>query len=227
MKFDRTVCLNLDKRINERHRIAKEFSAHDIEVSFFLVGNGTLANYQYDHIDEIKPPTCFSYPWAERMSSYNAFLSFKKIVSKAIDDNITSLLICEDDVSLTPDFKSTLERAERQIKENNVTWDILYLGANHTWASTEQVSDNLLRLRHNSLCWHCVALNKSIFSDVLRLPIMGPIDYICGKMLQPIKKCYAVWPSIAVQQPGYSYCDGKVRDYSEFWSSKGSCDVIR
>lgn len=215
--FDRAVCLNLDKRFSNRERIKKQFGENGIAVDFFLAGDGKMVAEPYDHVD-VTPPRRSGYPaWANRPNSYNAFLCFRKIIERAFNDNVRSLLLIEDDAIPTNQFSEVLALALKQLPE---PWDMLYLGANHTFSRTHQVCGNLLRV-NGSGCFHGVVLNCSIFMDILQLPMAGPIDGEVAKALHPIRQCYAVWPNIVVTEPGFSHCEGREVDYTDYFKEKG------
>jgi GR25 family glycosyltransferase involved in LPS biosynthesis len=221
--FQRIECLSLDKRIDEQERITAEFSAYGMKVNFFVAGEGKLLlPEQYNHIDIPAPANRYGYTsWVDRPNSYNAFLCFKKIVQRAKDDNLENILICEDDVSLTPLFGKVFPKVVNELERHKI-WNMLYLGANHTWAKTEEVSPHLLRLKGGTVCWHCVALHKSIFDTILSLPLVSPIDAVCAQLVQPHYVCFAAWPTIAIQRPCHSYCEDKFVDYQHYFYHKGN-----
>lgn len=220
MIFDRAVCLNVDKRPGARDRVRSEFAPHGIDVACFLAGDGKTAPGPYDHIDVVPPPRSGYPAWATRPNSYNAFLCFRKIVARARDAGIGTLLLLEDDVTLLPEFGHVLAAAWAQLHRHDPDWHMLYLGANHTFSPTAEVAPNLLRLC-GSGCFHAVVLRDSVFADVLSLPLEGPIDGVCGRRLHPVRGCYAVWPNVAVTLPGYSHCEGHDVDYTNYFLAKG------
>jgi hypothetical protein len=221
--FSEAVCLSIDKRASERPRIQAEFARYGITVQFFTAGKGGEGAAEApapNHID-VAPPPRSGYPaWANRPNSYNAFLSFQTIVSSALDREVKELLLLEDDVTLLPEFGQVVAAAQKQLLEHDPDWDMLYLGANHSFARTRQIADNLLHVR-GSGCWHAVVLRESVFKAVLGLPMDGPIDGMCARHIHPQFSCYAVWPNVAVTRPGFSYCEGRIVDYSEMFLVKG------
>ncbi len=219
--FDRAVCLTLDKRVDNRSRVAADFSVHHIRPEFFIAGDGkTLPADWYDHVD-VEPPPREGYPaWKERPNSYNAFLCHRRAVTRANQDGVQTLLLLEDDVVLTDQFYRVLPAAWEQLHEVDPAWEAFYLGANHAFSKTAEVAPNLLRLQRSG-CWHAVCLHRRIFDKVLELPMTGPIDGVFAEKIQPHGHCYACWPNIAVTQPGFSYCEGREVDYSHFWGVKG------
>jgi GR25 family glycosyltransferase involved in LPS biosynthesis len=220
--FEKVVCLSLDKRFAERVRISTEFAAHDMKVNFFTAGDGkTLPVEQYDRIDTVPPPSRYGYPaWVNRPNSYNAFQCFREIITKAKQEKVHTLLILEDDVTLSNQFYPVLTLASIQLQQYDPAWDMLYLGANHTFWPTKVINANLLKL-NGSVCWHAVALKHTVFDRILALPSVAPIDEMCGKHIHPVSACYAVWPNIALTKPGFSYCEGTQVDYNHYFLNKG------
>lgn len=219
--FDRAVCLNIDRRIGERGRISEEFSAHGIQVEFFLAGNGSVADIEYDHIDVRPVRVKSTYPaFQARPNSYNAFLCFQKIIRKAQSQGVETLLILEDDVHLNNDFGDVASAAWKELFEVDPDWQLFYLGANHTWSRTKEVAPHLLRL-NGSGCFHAVCLRRNVFDLVLAMEPTEPIDGCVGKRLHLSGHAYAVWPNIAVQQPGFSHCEGTQVNYLSLFLNKG------
>lgn len=219
--FSSAHCLLLDKRFSEKARIKREFGQYGIDVKFFVVGEGTeLDKEKYNHINVI-PPTRSGYPaFCKRLNSYNAFLCFKEMIRRADFENRENLLLIEDDVVLTEHFGEVLEKAWGQLNRCDSNWEMLYLGANHTFKKTEQVYQNLLRV-NGSGCFHCVLLRNSIFKEILSWNIENPIDSLAAQHIHPRRHCYAAWPNIAITKSGYSHCEGREVDYDHFWGNKG------
>lgn len=228
----RCVCLIVDHRWHFHTRIQEDFGRYGIRVEFFLAGTpqdvipnapGTdmsIARCCYDHIDE-SPPTRMGYlAWANRPNSWNAFLSFRKIIELAKEKGAATLLLLEDDAYTTADFPDVVGRAYRDLLEADPAWSMLYLGANHTFSRTEPVTSNLLRV-YGSGCFHAVCLNSSVFDTILSLPMEGPIDGVVAKHLHSKGHCYAAWPNTVLTLPGFSYCEGREVDYGEFWKNRG------
>lgn len=221
--FEKVHCLLLDKRLEQGHdeRIEEEFAKYDIPVKFFVAGNGSLPGVTYDWIDVEMPQNQRGYPaFVKRPNSFNAFMCFKQIVSLAQEENVNTLLILEDDVTLTDDFEDTLLRAWDQLNRHDSAWEMFYLGANHTWCPTFQVDENLLRL-NGSGCWHAVCLHRRVFDRILALPVVNPIDNVAARLIHPRGHSYSCWGSIAQPLAGYSYCEANWVDYRDFFKNKG------
>lgn len=216
----------LDKREDSYKTLLRaECEYLGVPYEFFRVGQGLLCPPEtYGHIN-VEPPARSGYPaWTNRPNSYNAFLSFRKIIEKAQADQLPSLLILEDDAYFveSPEERprDVFVRAYDDMVKEDPQWEFLYLGANHTFSRTTSISRNLLRLS-GSGCWHAVLLSERAYQLVLDLPLEGPIDGEVAKKLHPRNHSYACWPSIVWTRAGYSHCEGREVDYHSFFQNKG------
>jgi len=223
--FQEVVVLNVDKRYKEFERIERMLQdvGYTRNIRRVIVGKGeVLPEDEYTIIDEPRCSDLWSRgAFANLPNSYHAFKAFQRIVGDLYNNGIKTALILEDDALFVDGFAETLEKAEKDIQDNKIHWDMLYLGANHTWAQTREQAPNLLRLL-GSLCWHAVGLHHSVYLPILEWTADKPIDLKSAEILHPIYNCYAVWPSIAVQKPGFSVVEGRERNYDEFFVSKGT-----
>lgn len=208
--------MGIDRRCQDWPRITEIVEGKRGKLHWYVAGDGSNPNLKYDRID----PTEIPKTWRGYPNSYKAYLCFRDIIKRAKAENLQSILILEDDIQVTEDFDNVLNLALMQMKMDSRRWDMLYLGANHTWSKTYEVSPNLLKL-NGSVCWHAIGLQKTVFDAILNLPMQYPIDAEAAT-LHNYYDCYAVWPSIVIQRPGFSEVEGRVRDYSEFWSCKGN-----
>lgn len=213
--FDRVVCLNIDKRLDQQQRIRDEFHDHGLTVEFFVAGDGKTASH-YDRVDTDPPPRSGYPAWMNRPNSWNAFQCFRQIVEKAKVDGVSTLLLLEDDATPTTDFAGVFPLAYFELPAD---WDMFYLGANYAFARTEMAGKYLLRM-HGGGCWHAVCLRYTVFDAVLDLPMDGPIDGMCEKYILPKYKCFGCWPNVVVTLPGYSHCEGRNVDYREFFTRR-------
>lgn len=225
-EFDKIECLCIDHRRNEWKHIDKQFNERGAKVNRFIVGKGNiLPKEMYNQIDPIgisKQKDWYGFT----ENAYCCYLSHRSIIKKAKYDNIKNILMLEDDCCLLDNFDEILEKADKQIKELNLKWDMLYFGSNHTWAKTESVSENILKLHGGTYCWHCVAINQEyhdMFQHLLDLPPIGAFDWLTSVYTQKNTEfnCYAIWPTIAIQKPGMSHVLGSMQDYTKWFKNKG------
>lgn len=218
-KHDWTFALSVDYRyMQEKDRIISLLAPHGLKentnFSFFIDGTGhQLAKSMYNQITPLMPHSYLDGP-----GSYAHFCAFKAMTRKAKNYNFDSFLIVEDDLVLTDDFEEVSTLAWQQLPPD---WDMLYYGANHTKATTEEAGSNLLRV-DGSLTTHMVAFRSTIYDAVLSLPDDKTIDWNMAQRIHHKFKCFAVWPSVALQKPGYSQIWKRHVNYSHLWSNKGT-----
>ncbi len=219
--FDRTTVLNVDSRINNCGPLcAKLHKLGATNIRTFVVGDGcALPASAYNRINTQPSKAWNDGPFAKLHRSYNAFKSYQEIIQTAKDDGLKNILLLEDDVEFLPNFDAVFDRSYSILDMLQLNWNILYLGGNHTWAITEEISHNLLRVQ-GTVCWHAVAINASLFDTILGWEADRPIDDKAKELHN--SKTYALWPNCAIQSPGFSSVEGKFRDYSEFWGNKGT-----
>jgi hypothetical protein len=222
--FDKVYILQVDKRYEQRHRLIKMLinaRVQDDKWRPFI-----CQSYPYksilkldDKFSFVDPPPQDCPPFGGTYPSYCAFRAYQAIIKEAKQKNYLSILILEDDCQFTANFTEVLDK----VKLSQGDWDLLYLGANHSWSPTWQVQENLLKIR-GSVCWHAIGLYYSIYDVFLNCKPSAPIDLQATRLVHnnPLYECYAVWPSVAIQLPGFSHVEGRIRDYSEFWGCKGN-----
>lgn len=220
--FDKTVVLNVDKRYKSQEYISSELNRHGVKnLSFFVVGDGQiLEKDKYDKVNEQPSTAWLNGGFSKLHNSYNAFLSYKDIIKQAKSEGVKNLLLFEDDIEFRANSEALLHITLNMFIKNMLpAFDLLYLGANHTWAKTKIITPNILQV-FGSVCWHAIAVNERLFDEILTWPIEKPIDDK-AKELHWKYNCYAIWPSIVIQKPGFSNVEGRFVDYSQYWSNIG------
>jgi GR25 family glycosyltransferase involved in LPS biosynthesis len=217
-KFDRIECVCVDNRQYSWKNLIKQFELRSAKVNKFIVGKGKLLpKGQYNQIDPLKSAA----GWGKQFThnAYCCYLAHRAILEKAKKDNLKNLLILEDDCFLLENFDTILEQVNIQIEQTGTVWDTFTFGQNLKWGAATQVSENILKLNRSVYCWHAIAINQeynNMFDHLLNLPANGPFDYLYSVYTQPKFNCYGVWPSIAVQKPGFSYVNGYYQDYTDW-----------
>jgi hypothetical protein len=216
--YDRAVCLCVDRRYRQEHdRVEAMLLSRGVSfVHWFVDGRGSLLHPSvYSQITPQPPDR-----WQHGVGAYAHFRALQTIVAQAKRDRVDNLLFVEDDCVFTDDFEHAVSAATIQIMERGLRWDLLYYGANHTWAATEEVSPNVLRC-FGSYTTHCMGIPSHFFDAILSLPPVHVIDWVIANRLHPHHLCLAVWPSVAVQRPGFSFLSYQPCDYTELFKHRG------
>lgn len=139
------------------------------------------------------------------------YLSLQRIMQDAFGRQYKNILVFEDDALFLTDPKVFMPWA---LKDLPTDYDILYLGANLTKGYQPKFhSPNLLYLpRGFSL--HACAYSASGIDKVNRLESTDlPVDLAIANKIQPHGKCYATYPMICTQRPGFSDIEKKQTDW--------------
>jgi hypothetical protein len=216
-EYDRIVCLCVDQRYAiEWPRVRQLIHEKKGEARCFVEGKGELLPRDCYHQISSTPPA----GWRGHPNAYNHFTAMQSIVREARESGVRTLLFLEDDVDFTDRFDEIVECACVDFAEFGIQWDMLYYGANHTWAETREIGPNLLRIC-GSLTLHCVGIRSTAFDAILTLPPHAALDLLISTQIQPVYECYSVWPSVALQMPGFSQINNANVDYTAMFRSKG------
>lgn len=207
--YDRIVCLSIDQRYERAWpRVRGLVRSKGGEPVCFVDGNGErLARDLYSQISPAP-----SESWQGPPGSYCHFVAVQSIVRSALADGIETLLFLEDDVAFTDAFDAVVEDACHNCLEGGITWDLLYYGANHHSATTLDIAPGLCRV-FGSLATHCLGIRRTAFEHLLALPPVSPIDLQIADTLHHVLNCYSLRPSVAIQEPGYSFIESCFVDY--------------
>ena len=202
-----TFCVLLDKRLEFWEELYTSFNSKGVQLNPFVVGSQNL-DLQYAHKDvDTKPPiytTTNMYPsWVNKNNAYNAWLSHRKILIYAYEQNLDRVMIVEDDVAISEDFDQILRSVNNYFYNRH--FDLLQFGGYHH-NNTEKVSEHVVKTK-GSGGWHAVIIDKSIIPLLLSFQPIGPYDWICEQYIQPKYDCYCVHPGIINQKDGYSFVE--------------------
>lgn len=216
---DHAICLTVDRRYAaDWPRIERLFAGRVGTVEPHVDGAGGLLDaWLYDQTHDHPVPSSYS----GRENSYWYTLSLKGAVRKAKARGWREFLLLEDDCDLLPDFDRVAGLAHDQLAASGLSPDLFYYGANHTPGYTRELSPNLVRCR-NSWTTHCVKVRDTVYDDILSAPVVKAGDVIFAEDIQPNRLAVAVWPTVAIQRPGWSTLGQCFVDYAECWVSKGS-----
>lgn len=149
--FDRIYCINLSHRTDKWGESLQEFKKVGIE--------NKVIRFEGIKFDENK------YGWMSRRGG--CFGSHREIINICNKDNISNVLVLEDDVQF---INNPIENLNLALKELPEQWNIFYLGMNPTPEIFPdpliRISQNLLKVK-SALTTHAIAYNKSSYNDIL------------------------------------------------------------
>jgi GR25 family glycosyltransferase involved in LPS biosynthesis len=198
--FDKTVCINLDRRFDRWSECVSEFEKNNL--------TGIERFRAVDGKDLQQQPKGFL-----TQSRLALVLTNMLILDKAIEEDYNSILILEDDVEFTKQV-TNMKSFFDSLPED---WDMLYFGGNHNTHMGINpptiINDKVCKL-HNTFSTHCVAINKKAFKEVLeRLKKCDNALDVIYVELQSKLNVYSFYPMIATQRVSYSDIENKVTDY--------------
>lgn len=191
--FDEAFCINLDKRTDKWKACEKQFNNIGINVERISGVDGFL-----------EPPASI------RPGEVGCLKSHLKVFETAVERNLDSFLLLEDDVEFVENFNDKFNEIEPQIP----SYQMLYFGVNPHTGSRHEVSVNINRII-NSYSAHCVIFKKECYEDIiamLRGPLIYPVDVHYGA--QQVKHtAYCIKPSLAWQRKSFSDINQDYVDY--------------
>ena len=199
--FDRTYCINLDKRKDRWGECIVEFDKWGISgVTRYSAVDGTT-------FDRSKIPSRL------KNGELGLVITNLDIIKDCMDNDCGDILILEDDVV----FNDEILKISEYMSELPEDWDILYFGGNHNAhmgaAPPTKVNDKVCKL-HNTFTTHCIGINKRMFKTIIDLlhKYDNPID-VAYSVLQKTHNIYSFYPAIATQRVGFSDIMNSNMDY--------------
>ena len=198
--FDKTFCVNLDRRSDRWDECLTEFEKHGISnVSKFTAIDGKEL-----------PQRSSGFVTPSRLA---LVLTNIKILEEAIENDYNSILILEDDIEFT-DLVSDMDDFFKLLPED---WDMLYFGGNHNQHMgidpPKIINEKVCKL-HHTFSTHCVAINRKAFTTILdRLKKCDNALDVIYVELQRSLNVYSFYPMIATQRVSFSDIENKITDY--------------
>jgi hypothetical protein len=201
---DHAVCLSIDHRyVTEADRIRQTFAPYVGELEFFIDGAGELLPAEmYDQRTLPLPPN-----WTDKPGAFQHLTAMKTIAQHALDRGWDSFLFIEDDCVLSDNFELVMPQALADLATYAAAWDMFYLGAMHCLPPVQELTPNLIQVRH-AACLHCVVFRRTVFAELAAMP-PDRADMYIGWNMQYRFAAYAARPDVAFQKPGYSYFEQK------------------
>jgi GR25 family glycosyltransferase involved in LPS biosynthesis len=198
--FDKTVCINLDRRFDRWSECVAEFDKHK------------LTNiHRFKAIDgkDLKQ-TSSGFMTPSRMA---LVLTNIQIIEEAIKNNYESILILEDDIEFGPQ----VIKMDSYFDSLPNDWDMLYFGGNHNThmgiRPPDIINEKVCKL-HNTYSTHCVAINKKAYEPILdRIKKCDNALDVIYVELQNKLDVYSFYPMIATQRVSFSDIENKMTDY--------------
>ena len=198
--FDKTFCVNLERRSDRWDECLTEFEKHSIDniCKFTAIDGNEL------------PQRSSGFVTPSRLA---LVLTNIKILEEAIENNYGSILILEDDIEFT-DLVNDMGDFFKLLPED---WDMLYFGGNHNTHMGINppiiVNEKVSKL-HSTYSTHCVAINKSAFVKIYdRLKKCDNALDVIYVELQNILNVYSFYPMIATQRVSFSDIENRITDY--------------
>jgi len=148
--FDRTAIINLPERADRRAETREEFKR---------IG-WPIETQKADFFTAIRSEFAAGFPSA---GVKGCFLSHMNAIKKARHDNLSNILIMEDDIAFVSDINRIAAEALQEL--DKTAWSILYLGHEHTLEHS--TNNRLEKITEPLLLRHFYAVNGDIFDRLL------------------------------------------------------------
>jgi FkbM family methyltransferase len=150
------------------------------------------------------------------------FQSHMKAIQYAYNNNLSSVLIVEDDIVIRDNI---MELASISLPSEN--WDILYLGGILTKFDKMDATNKWVK--GTIWCNHAYLVKNHMYEPILNFVSSYPnldelesknIDYMYTEYIQPKYDCWLANDQYIIQKEGYSEIDGRIKWTNQFdWST--------
>jgi len=197
--FDKTYCVNLDRRTDRWDECLSEFNKYNItDVIRWSAIDG-------NNIEKIG--SC------EKTSQLALILTNIDILENCVNGDLKNVLIMEDDIQFTDEINNIGEYFKLLPED----WDMIYFGGNHNThmgvAPPIIINEKVCKL-YNTFTTHCVGINGKSFNTIINKlkELNNPLD-VTYTDLQRLLNVYCFYPLIATQRISYSDIEGRVVNY--------------
>lgn len=164
--FDRVVVINLDRRNDRWEAVQQKLS----KINWPFKTPERFSAY-----DGNKLPAPIG--WTSGAGTWGCLLSHREVLARALQDNVSSILVLEDDIFFAPDFEN---RVLSFVKDVPFDWDQLMLGGQ--FFENSKAYDISPEIRKVSLCHraHAYAV-KGVFMEYMYSKLCssyGHVDHI-------------------------------------------------
>jgi GR25 family glycosyltransferase involved in LPS biosynthesis len=197
--FTKVYCLNLDRREDRWSNTVEELDKWG------------LRNY-VTRVAAVDGRTLPVNMYGLRSGDAGLLETHLQLVIDAKKNNYKSILIIEDDI----EFTDEVNNIELYVKELPDNWDMIWFGGNnnmHGDHTAHFISNKIIKCKI-TYTTHCVAINHTVFEKVIEVLTNSqkPVD-VSYVEIQNLYNCYAFYPSIAIQRPGFSDILNSHQDY--------------
>lgn len=199
--FDKTYCVNLDRRTDRWSEAMDEFNKFNLtEVERISAVDGKTTPIQLKNRNT-------------NVSEIALVLTNIKIIENAKQQGLKSILILEDDVEFTDEVNNISE----YFKFLPEDWDMIYFGGNHNThmrVSPPKIINEKVCKLHQTYSTHCVGIRETAYDTILDnlKDLTKQLDVVYSD-LQKKLNVYSFYPMIATQRVGYSDIQNKTVDY--------------
>ncbi|XP_023930277.1 procollagen galactosyltransferase 1 isoform X1 [Lingula anatina] len=149
--FDQIYMINLVRRPERRERMVASLDELGLKVKIVDAVDGKELNQTYLDSLGVSMLEGFLEPYHKRpltMGEIGCFLSHYFIWEDAAKNNYQKVLVFEDDVRFEPFFVTKLQSLLKEIEDNKLEWELIYLGRKRMWHADEPPVDGF-----QSLVW--------------------------------------------------------------------------
>ena len=189
--FDKIYCINLDRRTDRWKNVESEFKKMNIDVFRYSAIDGD--NIDFSISNDLTENQLSDKGLIENRNSLACLLSHLEIIKEAKLNNYKRILIFEDDVLFSKDFKNEIKKIEE------LDWKLLYLGASQFNWSGIDTSKKYYRC-NKTLGTFAYAIDSSIYDELIILlsSKVKSVDNYFSDFQIGRKDCYVLYPNIVV-----------------------------
>lgn len=201
------------QNINEQnYKLNNQLKKYNLNKNIEIVDAVVGIKCNYDELvnnNTVNKVNVLSKDTSTRLKEIGCFLSHKKLYQKIKDTNTINnyTVVFEDDFVITDSFIDILYKSLEYLKNNNIDYDLLYLG-NISDNKGHHIHDEIYKLDKNNTLWgtHGYLLKNSSIEKLLKITevINEAIDnqlYTAGKKNEVL--IYTIMPQIVLQNKSF------------------------
>lgn len=156
-------------------------------------------NLQVERVSAVDGKSLIGLHTRIKPAEYGCALSHKNILCKIVSENLSKVLILEDDVEFVEDLNLRFEEAIKRVPNG---WDMLYLGGNQV-IKAERINELVSRNSRTFTTSHYGITLKAAKEMLQYIKLDTQIDIEYSRR-QHMMQSYLFTPPLAWQLPGYS-----------------------